>query len=269
MRLLRAGGLVALCAAAAIYLGIMAMLYVEQREIQYHPDNAATGPAPAEYAVSHVRVPGAGSVLVWSIPAAPDGAPTFVFFSGNAARITDFADTGLLFHLRGWGVVLASYRGFSGNPGTPTQDGLMADARAVLASLPHRGKLIVWGHSLGSGVAAQMAAEHRADGLVLESAYTSAADVGQRRYWMFPVRWLMRDPFDTGSLVPRIKVPVLLIHGTNDSTIPFDMSQTLAKELGKQATLVPVPYVDHVPHRIDLSPVVAQWLAHAGLAGAK
>ncbi|HTQ15354.1 MAG TPA: alpha/beta hydrolase [Rhizomicrobium sp.] len=247
----------------------MLLLYVEQRAIQYQPGNIPFGPPPPEYSVSHVAVPGSTPVLVWSIPPASDGEPTFVFFSGNAARIVDFVATGEAFHARGWGVVLASYRGFSGNPGTPTEDGLMADARAVLASLPRHGTLIVWGHSLGSGVAAQMAAEHRADGLVLESAYTSAADVGQRRYWMFPVRWLMRDPFDTEKLVPRIKVPVLLIHGTDDSTIPFDMSQTLAREFGRRAMLVPVPDVDHVPHRIDLSPVVARWLARAGLAGAR
>jgi len=122
--------------------------------------------------------------------------------------------------------VLASYRGYSGNPGSPSEDGLMDDARAVLASLPPHGKLILWGHSLGSGVAARMASEHRGDGLVLESAYTSAANVAARRYWMFPVHWLTRDPFETEKLLSRITVPVLLIHGRDDPVVPFDMSET-------------------------------------------
>lgn len=258
-------GATVLAVFAFAYLGILVLLYAEQRSLLFIADNKPFGAVPPNYKAWTVHVPGGGPVLVWSIPPADIREPTFVFFTGNAARIIDFAGTGENFHSRGWGVVLASYRGYSGNPGSPSEDGFMQDARAILAALPAHGKLIVWGHSLGSGVAAQMASEHRADGLVLESAYTSIADVAAPRYPWFPVHWLIRDPFNTEALVNRIAVPVLLIHGTNDPVIPFAMSKTLAAELGTRATLIAVPRVGHVPHEIDLAPIVATWLVRTGL----
>jgi hypothetical protein len=213
-----------------------------------------------------IAVPDGGRVLTWSIAAAA-GEPTFVFFTGNGSRIVDFAATGEQFHRRGWGVVLASYRGYSGNSGSPSETGLMQDARAVIAALPRHGKLILWGHSLGSGVAARMAAEHRCDGLVLESAYTSVADVAAREFPIFPVRWFIRDPFETEALLSQITVPVLMFHGTDDPVVPFDMGRTLAARFGRQATFVPVAGVGHIPHQRDLAPVVAVWLARNGLVG--
>src|SRR5207244_4333098 len=99
---------------------------------------------------------------------------------------------------------LASYRGYSRNPGDPSETGLMADARAVLASLPkNHGPVIVWGQSLGTGVAARMASEGRANALILQSPYTSIANVAALRFPVYPVRLLIKDPFDTLSLVPK------------------------------------------------------------------
>lgn len=250
----------------ALYLAVLVLLVILQRNILFDGDTHPIGPPPGGYRAQTVVVPGGGTVLVWSIAAADAGEPTFVFFSGNAAHITDFVPTGAEFHRRGWGVVLASYRGFSGNPGSPSEAGLMDDARAVLASLPKQhGKLILWGHSLGSGVAARMASEHRCDGLVLESPFTSAVNVAARKYWGFPVRWFMRDPFETETLLARIKAPVLIFHGTNDPVIPFDMGRTLAARFGRQATFVPLNDVGHVPHQVDLAPIVAVWLVQTGL----
>ncbi|HEY1631320.1 MAG TPA: alpha/beta fold hydrolase [Rhizomicrobium sp.] len=258
--LLFSGGIV-LAFVAALYLGAMGYMAWHERAFVFIPDHVSIGDVPPGYGARIVDVPGGGTVLTWSMAAASADKPTFVFFTGNAARIVDFVATGEAFHRQGWGVVLASYRGYSGNAGAPSEDGLMADARAVLASLPKHGKLIIWGHSLGSGVAARMAREHRGDALVLESAYTSAPDVAARHYWFFPVHWLMRDRFETESLVDQIRMPVLVIHGTDDPVIPFDMGETLAHDFGARATFVPLDGVGHIPHQVDLTPVVAKWLA--------
>jgi uncharacterized protein len=249
-----------------LYLAIMLFLMTYERDLIFIGGKGSVGPAPGDYKARMVAVPGAGRLLVWEIPAASAREPTFVFFSGNGSHITDFAATGETFHARGWGVVLASYRGYSGNLGDPSEDGLMQDARAILASLPKHGTLILWGHSLGSGVAARMASEHRGSGLVLESAYTSVVNVAARQFWIFPVHWLMRDRFETETLLDKIKVPVLLIHGTDDPVVPFDMGQTLAHRFGVRATFIPIDGVGHVPHQIDLSPLVAKWLAKSRLA---
>ncbi|MEI9985115.1 MAG: alpha/beta hydrolase [Aliidongia sp.] len=137
------------------------------------------------------------------------------------------------FHARGWGVVLTTYRGYSGNAGSPSEQGVMDDARAILAALGDPGgPLILWGHSLGSGVVARMAAEGHGAGIVLEAPYTSVADLAAQRYPIFPVRLLLRDPFDTASLLPEIKVPVLIFHSADDGTIPVAMGKAVAVALG-------------------------------------
>jgi uncharacterized protein len=264
---LRKALIAALGLVAGLYLAVAGYLAVHQREILFIPSRGPLPERPADYQARNVAVPGGGTVLVWSIPAAAANEPTFVFFSGNAARIIDFAATGEALHAHGYGAVLASYRGYSGNPGSPSEEGLMQDARAILASLPPHGKLILWGHSLGSGVAARMASEHRGDGLVLESAYTSIANVAARKYPIFPVRWIIRDPFETEKLLSKITVPVLIIHGTDDPVVPFDMGRTLAARFGRQATFVPLDGVGHVPHQIDLAPMVVDWMQKHRLAG--
>jgi pimeloyl-ACP methyl ester carboxylesterase len=185
-------------------------------------------------------------------------------FYGNGSNLTDFARTGEHLHAQGYGVVLGSYRGYSGNPGSPSEQGLMADARAILAGVPK--PVVLWGHSLGSGVAARMASEGRAVALILESPYTSIPEVAARRFPIYPVQLFMRDRFDTLSLVPKIKVPVLIIHGTRDRIVPYDMGVALAKRFGKQAMFISIVGAAHEPHRCDLVPFVTRWLHRNDLA---
>jgi uncharacterized protein len=175
----------------------------------------------------------------------------------------------MLFHQRGWGVVLASYRGYSGNPGEPTENGLMEDARATLATAAARaGPIIVWGHSLGSGVAARMASEGRAAGLVLEAPYTSITDLAVRQSPPYvPVRLLLLDRFDTRSLVSHIAVPVLIFHSVDDPEIPFTMGQELGAELGERATFIQLNGMGHYPHREDLSDTVVRWAQDRHIGG--
>ncbi|HEY2068985.1 MAG TPA: alpha/beta hydrolase [Rhizomicrobium sp.] len=267
MTVLRRVLIFVLAMAATLYLAVFALLAIYQRDFLFIPDKGPPSPPPADYQARRVAVPNGDSVLVWSIPPADAREPVFVFFTGNEARITDFAPMGERFHARGWGVVLASYRGYSGNPGSPSEAGILEDARAVLASLPKYTKLILWGHSLGSGVAARMASEGRGNGLVLEAAYTSVVNVAARKYWIYPVRLVARDPFETEKVLPKIKIPVLLFHGANDPVVPFDMGQTLAVRFGDQAMFVPVAGGGHVPHQRDLMPYVIEWLRKTHLRG--
>jgi fermentation-respiration switch protein FrsA (DUF1100 family) len=255
-------------AAAAGYLVFCGFLFAEQRRLIFQPGEEQLDgpPAGSEYRSLNVEVPGLGVLKDWWVPPASSKMPTIVFFHGNASSREDFMALGTLLHRQGWGVVLASYRGYSGNPGRPTETGLMADARATLATVaPRVGPIIVWGHSLGSGVAARMASEGRAAGLVLESPYTSIAEIGARLYPYVPVRLLSLDPFDTLALVDRIKVPVLIFHSADDPEIPFDMGQELAGRLGSRATFVPMNGLGHYPHQIDLSAIFVRWLQARGI----
>jgi pimeloyl-ACP methyl ester carboxylesterase len=270
---LRRAGILMLGPLAGLYVLVFVLLVIFQRDILFIGNTRLIGPPTADsiYRARVVSVPDGGTLTIWQATLSRAGAATIVFFYGNASNLTDFAQTGIDLHGAGYGVVLASYRGYSGNPGHPSEEGLMADARAILATIPrHDGPVVVWGHSLGSGVAARMAAEGRADALILESPYTSVANAATRKFPIYPVRWFIEDTFDTLALVPRIKVPVLILHGVKDPVIPFDMGETLAGRFGKQATFVPFPGVGHEPHRANLASIVVPWLlAHASQAGAR
>src|SRR5690606_28994105 len=129
------------------------------------------------------------------------------------------------------GVLLVSYRGYSGNPGTPSEEGLYADGRAALDWLAAHGvdgaSTVVYGASLGSGVATKMAAERELAAVVLEAPYTSTVDVAALRFPVVPVGWLMKDRFESFARIAKITEPVLVMHGDRDTVIP----QTLGRRL--------------------------------------
>lgn len=230
-----------------LYLITLAALYHWQRDILFaRPAEWQEEPRPAEFVERIVKEADGTRLRIWQSGPPAEGKATIVFFYGNAGTLSDFADVGAALRTQGFGVVLASYRGYSNNPGFPSEEGLFEDARAILGTIPHiSAPVILWGQSLGSGVAARMAAEGRASGLILQSPYTSIVDLAAVAYPMFPVRMLDTDPFDTLSLVPKIKIPVLIIHGTDDSTVPFWMGKRLALAFGNNASLVPIVHGGH------------------------
>ena len=254
----------------AAYVGLCAYLFVEQRQLVFQPNPAPLDgpPAGSGLLALDVPVPGVGVLHDWWAPPASRAAPTIIFFHGNASTRADFVAQAAFFQRRGWGVVLASYPGFSGNPGHPTESTLMSAGRATIGAVaPRVGPIMLWGHSLGSGVAARMASEGRAAGLVLESAYTSTTDVAAELYPYVPVRLLMLDRFDTRSLLPRIQIPVLIFHSTDDPVIPFAMGSELAHRLGSRATFVRMTGLGHNPHNQDLSNTVAAWAQRRHIGG--
>jgi hypothetical protein len=251
-----------------LYFAALAALYHWQRDLLFMRVAWWDGGAPPEgYIQRVVQEPDGTHLRIWQSGPPDRGKPTLVFFYGNAGTLWDFAQIGEELHAQGYGVVLGSYRGYSRNPGNPSERGLFADARAILGAVPKDyGPVVVWGQSLGTGVAARMAAEGRVSGLILQSPYTSIVDVAAMEYPIFPVRLLDKDPFDTLALVPKIRMPVLVIHGTDDRTVPFWMGQRVAHGLGREATFVPVEHRGHgdLTEAVLVS-IANKWLkAHAG-----
>lgn len=233
------------------YIGIGAVLYFCQRDFIYLPDRGEvklshTGALPVV-----VQTDDGLSLRGWY--AAPkDGNPVAVYFHGNAgnAGSRDFA--AIPFIRQGYGFLFAEYRGYGGNPGSPSEQGFYNDARAYINWLTTTAKvgpekIILYGESIGTGPAVKMA-EERSDfsGLILVSPYTSLVAVAQKLYPVFPAGLIVRDRYDNLSRIGGLDedMPILLIHGRRDRTIPFAHAQEL-KAANDRIELVPVDAAGH------------------------
>lgn len=228
------------------YVGLVALLFVCQRSMTYHPSHL-TG-TPAEYKVPEMRevfVDTADGLHLrsWYAPPAIEGKPVVVEFQGNAGHLALRSYVARMLLDRGYGVLLVGYRGFSSNPGTPTESGLYQDARANINWVKGQGlSFMLQAESLGTGVAVQMATEYpEAKALILEAPYSRLPDVGALYYPFVPVRFLMLDRFNSLSKIASIKMPLLIVQGLNDEVIPVSLGQKLfaAAQEPKQALWIP------------------------------
>ena len=169
----------------------------------------------------------------------PKDAPVIVYFHGNGVVMGDVLWMAHEFLQRGVGVVLAEYRGYGlsaeSSQASPSEAGLYADAEAVLAALASEGiepkRIALFGESLGTGVAVEMAARGHGASLVLVTPYTSIPAAASRFVFGLPVQLLMRERFDSLAKAPRITAPALLLHGTDDGVVPYSMGAKLAATL--------------------------------------
>lgn len=177
---------------------------------------------------------------------APPGAPTLVHFHGNGETIGNNVGTATRLARRGLGVLLVEYRGYgiSKEGYSPSEEGLYLDAAAALDALAADGvppsKTILWGTSLGSGVAAEMAARGRGAALILVTPFTSIRNMATRIAPILPASLYMADRFDTFAKAPSIRVPTLIIHGDRDELVPHAMGVELAAAI-PDARLVTIP----------------------------
>ena len=237
--------------AALIYVVVVALIYVVQRQLQYFPDRTMYAPTTAgvpEMSIAWLTTADDTRVIAWFKAAAED-APTIVYFHGNAGNIA-----GRGAYVRPWldaglGVLLLSYRGYGGSDGRPTEEGLYSDARAAIAYVLEQGvpisRVVLYGESLGTGVAVKMAVEHDIGAVVLEAPFTSATDVGARAYPILPVRWMMKDRYDSIGRIADINGPLLVIHGEADRTIPVSHGRKVFAAAPEPKTGVFVPGAGH------------------------
>ena len=129
----------------------------------------------------------------------------------------------------GYGLLLVEYRGYGENPGKPSEDGLHKDSLAALEFLNKqkisKQKTILYGESLGCGLAIKLSTEEKYKAIILEAPYTSIAEVASHHYWYLPAKWLVLDRFDILSIIKNIKSPLLILHGEKDNVISFDLGK--------------------------------------------
>ena len=220
------------------YVALVGGMYTFQRSLLYVPSQSVPSPAESgvpEMTVVELETADGLRLMSWYRPAA-EGRETLVYFHGNGGHI-GYRGTKVRPYLdAGYGMLLVSYRGYGGNPGSPTEDGLYADGRAAMVFLAAEGvepaQTVVYGESLGTGVAVQMALDQAQSGkplsaVVLEAPFTSTVDAGANHYPWLPVRWLMKDRFDSQSKIAGIQAPLLVVHGGRDRVVPFGLGEAL------------------------------------------
>lgn len=244
--------------ALVAYAVIMVGLFFLQRQMIYGPDRrdfTLTMPSGLGYQVVETETAdGLKLRHLWAAPEHSD-TPVFLVFHGNAGNVSHRPGKFAFLSDSGVGLLLTEYRGFGGNPGSPDEKGLYADGRSVLDWLADEGippgRIVLYGESLGSGVATKMAAELSAQGtpplaLVLEAPFTSVPAVAQRRFWWLPAAWLTLDRFDNLSRIADIDTEILILHGTADRVVPYDMGVALADAAGQRARFLSLEGAGHI-----------------------
>jgi len=219
-------------ALALAYALVVLAVYAGQRRLIYPA--RGVGAVPELRGATLEKLDGPDGTRAHALYAkALDGAPTLVHFHGNGEELADLVDLVELFHRRGLGVLAVEYPGYGlSKPGEPSERAIYETAEALLRDLREnkavsRALTVLSGQSLGSGVAVEMARRGHGARVVLYSPYTSIADVADVYLPFLPNRLLVKDRFDSKSKAASIDLPVLVVHGTEDEVIPFELGREL------------------------------------------
>jgi uncharacterized protein len=225
---------VSISLAAVLYMAVLAYFFFDQRNLLYFPNHVYTPLADAHanpgFQEISVRTEDGIALKAWYAPATTKPC-TIVFFHGNADNLRTAAPVANPYIDAGYGFLIVEYRGFSGLPGSPTESGLYRDGRADLQFLAARGvdekHVILFGHSLGSGEAVEMAAEFHPGGLMLLAPFLSIAKAAEVHYPFLPASLLALDRFDNAEKIRSVHAPLLIANGTRDQVIPPAEGQEL------------------------------------------
>lgn len=250
--------------AVALYGLILVALFVWQRALLYPASGLRTTAAQAGlpgFSDVTIATEDGERIVGWWKPPEP-GRSVLLYFHGNGGSLSDRRLRARMLTEDGRGLLIVSYRGYSGSTGTPTETGLSHDARAAydwLAQHVPPERIVLYGESLGTGVAVRLATERPVAGVVLDAPYSSTADIAKIAYWFVPVALLMRDQFRSSDIVKDVKAPLLMLHGDRDSVIPIALGERLFAAAPEPKKFVRLPGVDHVSvlERGGLAPVRA------------
>jgi fermentation-respiration switch protein FrsA (DUF1100 family) len=224
--------LIAVAACVTLYAAVLVGLFIGQRKILFRSDAADVCPATLGLKAEMLRLKteDGESLVAWSIPPAP-GRPLILYFRGNAGGLDLRVERFRAITKAGMGLLGIEYRGYASSTGSPSERGLKLDGEAAYAAAIASGaapeRIVVLGESLGSGVAVALAARHKVGALVLDSPYSSIADVAAAAYWFVPVRTFLRDPFHNDLLIGLVGAPTLMVHGAKDPVVPIRFGEKL------------------------------------------
>lgn len=241
-----------------LYFAILLFLFVFQRSLIYFPTSFEEFYRHNSGPFEQVSVTSDDGLVInsWIAKGEP-WKKTFVFFHGNAGNAEHRIPMMKVLTDKGHTVVLAEYRGYADNPGSPTEKLIISDAEKLMDYIIKLGTpeqdIIMMGRSLGTGPAINLAAKYNVPALILISPYTSLIDIAANTYPYFPVRLLMRDKFDSKSIIGNLKSPILMFHGESDRIIPLKFGKSLFEFAPEPKEFIALPLADH--NNLDMNAI--------------
>ncbi len=242
----------ALFVIISAYIIVMIFLYFYQRNLLYHPAENNYSGDKLTVNIEKVKITTEDDIelLAWYHNKNIKKYKTILYLHGNAGslenrihKINHFNDMNINFLLLAW-------RGFNGNSGNPTEQGLYLDAKSAVKWLINQGineeNVIIYGESLGTGVATEIAQYKNFAGVILESPFTSMVDAGKSKYPIFPIRLLLKDKYESDKKIKNIKSPILIMHGEVDKIVPFWMGEKMFKLANEPKYSYFSQYDDHM-----------------------
>ena len=234
------------------YFFIVVLVYIFQRNLLYHPSENNYYGDDLLVSIERVKIKTQDDIelLSWYHNKDINNYKTILFFHGNAGslenrihKINHFKDMNINFLLVAW-------RGFNGNKGKPTEEGLYEDSRSAVKWLKSKGisenNIIIYGESLGTGVATEIAQKKNFAGIILESPFTSMIDAGKDKYPYLPVKLLLKDKYESNKKIKNIKSPILIMHGKVDKIVPFYMGEKMYELANQPKYFYFSDYDDHM-----------------------
>jgi fermentation-respiration switch protein FrsA (DUF1100 family) len=251
-----------------IYGLVVLAAWLGQRRLMYVPDQTRISPSVLGLTgVSEIILDTTDGehLVAWRLEARRR-RPTLLYFHGNAGNLASRAGRVARYQALGYGLLMLSYRGFGGSTGHPSEANIIADAALAYDHLIGAGlkpsDIVLYGESLGSGVAAQLGALKPISAIILDAPYTSIVDMAQRRFPFLPVRPLLIDRYESDRFIRQVRVPLLVLHGVRDGIIPVEMGRALFALANEPKKLIIFPE----GHHSDLDDygavtLVSEWLS--------
>lgn len=235
--------------ACVIFASVLLLMYVFQRHLIYFPDRHT--PALKQFNAQDMELVTLHTkdnlvLKSWYKPARKN-QPTILYLHGNAGHIGYRMPLARQLMNSGFGLFLLEYRGYGGNRGSPSEQGLYEDGETALNYLTKQGikarHIVLFGESLGTGVATKLASEHQFCGIVLQSPFTSLVNLSHYHYpWMFIQPW---DKYNSLERITKINAPLLVVHGTRDHIVPYSEGLALFNTANQPKKMITVENYDH------------------------
>ena len=237
-----------------VYLAILVVIYFSQRSLMYHPsENNYLDENQLNHKVEKIKIASDDELNSWYYKK-NENFKTLLFFHGNAGslenriyKLNELSKLDLNY-------LIVAYRGFSGNKGRPSEQGLYKDARAAKYWLNLNNvsdqNIIVYGESLGTAVAIDLAKDHKFAGIILESPFTSMLKLSRKYYPWAPTGLLLKDKYESDKKINKVFSPILILHGRKDNIVPFEMGEALFKKANKPKYNY---FIDNDDHMMDFN----------------